>query len=69
MPIFLTFGIDSVALQVDISGTPGFKILKKIVKFYFYFFILIPFFEKCGMPRLENMAGDLSTEKSKKTDK
>ena len=48
LPIFLTFEVDSVPLQVVISGMPGFKILGKIVKFYSYYVILIPFLKSSG---------------------
>ena len=50
LPIFLTFGVDSVPLQVDISDTSGFKILEKIVKFYSYCVILIPFLKSVESP-------------------
>ena len=48
--IFLTFGVDSVPLPVDISDTSGFKILGKIVKFYSYCVILTSFFKRVENP-------------------
>ena len=63
MPIYLTFGVDSVSLQVDISGTPGLKFWKNS-KILFLLFHFKAFFEKCEMPRVEHVTDDLSTGKS-----
>ena len=69
LPIFLTFGVDSVPLQVEISDTSGFKILGKIVKFYSYCVILIPFLKRVASPDWNKWQIYKVLEKVKKTHK